>query len=123
MLMEATFQAPESMTSVVHLRLECLERLKTEQDTPLSLRERLVVAALLAVHAGSDAGLLTHAMHDFEDSLLPRYVVLSGWLAPWGPVSRHPNAIIKVARYLLGEYPEAEKLVAWDRVHARYGHV
>ena len=27
------------------------------------------------------------------------------------------------ARYLLGEYPEAEKLVAWDRVHARYGHV
>lgn len=121
--MEDLLKVPESMTSVVHLRLECLERLRSDKDTPLSLRERLVVAALLAVHAGSDPGLLTHAMHDFEDSLLPRYVVLSGWLAPWGPVSRHPNAIIKVARYLLGEYPEAEKLVAWDRVHARYGHV
>jgi hypothetical protein len=116
-------QVPSEMTNVVHLRLECLERLKSDEDTPLNLRERLTVAALLSVHAGSDSGLLIDAMHDFEDSLLPRYVVLSGWLAPWGPVSRHPNAIIKVARYLLGEFPEAEKLVAWDRVQARYGHV
>ena len=118
-----TMQVPSEMTNVVHLRLECLERLKSDADMSLSLRERLVVAALLAVHAGSDPGLLIDAMHDFEDSLLPRYVVLSGWLAPWGPVSRYPNAVIKVARYLMGEYPEAERLVAWDRVQTRYGHV
>jgi hypothetical protein len=121
--MEATFQAPEGMTNVVHLRLECLERVKSDEDKPLTLRERLTVAALLAVHAGSDSGLLIDAMHDFEDSLLPRYTVLSGWLAPWGPVSKHPNAIIKVARYLMGEFPEAEKLVAWERVQQRYGDV
>lgn len=113
---------PDTMPNVVHMRQRALDLIGTTSDTHLSLRETMTVGRICFDELGPFSELLTYVSQDLDEQRLPRFVVLSGWLAPWGLTSTYPAAVLRIASYLMGDNPDEEQIVDWDRLKRDFPH-
>ena len=116
---------PLAMINVTKLRSDALEQSNLKTNKPVTLQERIVIAVIINREYPT-APKQTHPLLDImRDDLevwsIPKYTALVGWLAPYSLVSTYPSAIIRIARYLLGETKEQEESkVDWAAVYQHF---
>lgn len=119
-----TVEFPTAMPSIIHLRQRCLDKVATAANQPLKFRELLVVGTILSdASGGSRTSIVQYAEQDLDLQRLPRFTILQGWLAPYSLVAQYPTAVIRVARYLLGDtIDQEEDKVDWVALRRIYPH-
>jgi len=113
---------PAVLVNTAKLREQALERVSTKSNLPVTQRERVVIGILVNREVEGLAHPLIDTMReDLQTWSIPKFTALVGWLAPYSLVSQHPNAVIRVALYLLGHTREQEEAsIDWDAVHYHY---
>lgn len=111
---------PEAFVNVPKLRDEALALSRINQS-PVSLRERVVIGIIVNRCGAYRSGLLDLIRQDVLGYEIPKYTALVAWLASYGLVSTYPNAITQVALYLLGHTrAQVEATINWDAVRTQY---
>lgn len=113
---------PSTLVNVALLREKALDLTQTSLNQPVTLRERVVIAILINRELSDpDTPLLEVVRGDLLTLEIPKFTALACWLAPYSLVSTYPNAIIAVARYLLGFTREqVEASVDWAAVRRQF---
>jgi hypothetical protein len=112
---------PDKLVCVATLREDALDLTFTHRNKAITLRERIVIAILISRELGHRHHMLDIARADFQDLEMPKFTVLVGWLASYSLVSSYPNAVIRVARYLLGHTAqEEEATIDWAAVRSQF---
>ena len=123
MTLPNTPNIPTSMINIVKLREEALEQSRlSENNKPITLQERLIVAILVnREYSDPRHPLMDTLREDLQTWEIPKHTALVGWLAPYGLVSTYPNAIIRIARYLLGHTRDQEEAtIDWSAIRTQF---
>ncbi len=137
------------LPSIHVLRKRAYNAIGSAKDTPLTVRELFTLGQIVRSACPNPYDELVDDLpgtiesprtgqtytlgHIIENELdfqynggprLRRMPVLFGWMAPYGLVSQWPDAIIRVARYLLGDTIEQEeRQVDWERARRMHPDV
>lgn len=113
---------PNRMVNIAKLREQAINLIHDASNVSVTLRERVVIGILVTRETGHHTNpLLNTIREDLLDWELPKFTALATWLAPYSLVLQHPDAVGRVAMYLLGHTTEAEDAaIDWDQIRLAY---